>query len=375
MTPRERILAVYRGEVPDRVPFMLDLSHWFYQRTGRPWDLSRAYEEPEADLIAEHRRLGAGFYLPNLASFYAIDYADGVRSEVERTVRGGVPEIAWRYHTRAGTIERRRLWEQTTYSWPVSAWGVRTEQDLRVLGEALAARRYRPRWDRYQAWLEEVGDQGVVYISAGYSAMGHLLHYWMGPEAVIYAAADWPETLRETVRRINDNALDLIDLLAASPAEIVIMGDNFSSDLQPPHFFAAWSRDYYAEAIRRLHAAGKRVAVHIDGRLRGALRMVADVGADCADAVTPRPMGDLTPEECRREAGPGMILSGGVSPDLWLPATPEDVFAEAVRAWLALRAASPRLIANAGDQVPPGAPEERIALMRDIVETEGVFRG
>jgi len=27
MTTRERILAVYRGQTPDVVPFMLDLSH------------------------------------------------------------------------------------------------------------------------------------------------------------------------------------------------------------------------------------------------------------------------------------------------------------------------------------------------------------
>jgi hypothetical protein len=204
--------------------------------------------------------------------------------------------------------------------------------------------------------------------------MGHLLNYWMGVEQVMYAAADWPETLRETVSRINANSLDLIDLLADSPAEVILMGDNFSSDIQPPHFFAEWSRDYYAEAIRRLHAAGKWVAVHIDGRLRGALGMFAELGADCADAVTPKPMGDLTPAECRLEAGPGMILSGGVSPDLWLPGAATPAFAEAVRAWLDLRSASPRLIANAGDQVPPGASEERIALMRDMVEAEGRFQ-
>lgn len=374
MTIRERILAVYRGEVPDQVPFMLDLSHWFYHRHRRPWDLSQAYDTPEVELIAEHRRLGVGFYLPNLGSFYGVEYGHGVRAETVKTDRGGVPEIAWRLHTPAGSIERRRVWEETTYSWPISAWGVRTERDLHILAEALAARRYRPRWDRYQAWVEAVGDLGVVYLSAGYSAMGHLLNYWMGVEGVLYAVADWPDLMHETVERINANTLDLVDLLAASPAEIVIMGDNISSDIQPPHFFAKWSRHYYAEAVRRLHAAGKHVAVHIDGRLRGALGMFAEIGADCADAVTPTPMGDLTAAECRQEAGPDMVLSGGVSPDLWLPRASTADFVRAVDAWLALRAESPRLIANAGDQVPPGALEERIGLMRDRVAAEGRWR-
>ena len=173
----------------------------------------------------------------------------------------------------------------------------------------------------------------------------------------MYAVSDCPHVLREVVDTINENNLKLIDLLAGSPAEVVLMGDNFSSDIQPPHFFEEWSKAYYVEAVRRLHKAGKFVAVHIDGKLRGALRMFAEIGVDCADAVTPKPMGDLTPAECRAEAGPRCILSGGVSPDLWLPNVREEDFRAAVLRWLELKAAGPRFIANAGDQVPPGAVE------------------
>ena len=99
--------------------------------------------------------------------------------------------------------------------------------------------------------------------------------------------------------------------------------------------------------------------------------MIRDVGADAADAVTPRPMGDLTPEQCRDEAGPEFILSGGVSPDLWLPEVNVARFKQDVLDWLALARRSRRLIANAGDQVPPGAAEERIEIMRDLVERYG----
>jgi uroporphyrinogen-III decarboxylase len=199
------------------------------------------------------------------------------------------------------------------------------------------------------------------------------MHYWMGVEGTVFAAADWPSTMREAVDAINANNLELIDLLARSPAEIVCLGDNFSSDIQPPKFFDRWSRAYYTEAIRRLHAAGKYVAVHIDGRLRGALSMVRDTGADCADAVTPVPLGDLTPAACREEAGDRFILSGGVPPNLWLPGVPLDVFRRSVLDWLELRKTSPRLIANAGDQVPPGADESRLALMGELVEKSGRY--
>jgi len=374
MSPRERILAVYSGDVPDVVPYMLDLSHWFYHRNHLPWDLSVAYEAPERELIDCHRRLGCGFYLANLASFYTTSFSDDVVAETEKRVRGdGRPEIAWRLKTPRGEIERRRVWEETTYGWGISQWGVRTEQDLAVLAYAMSRRRFVPQWQNYRAWVDEVGELGVVYLVAGYSAIGHLLHYWMGVEGVAYGTVDFPEALRRAVDEINTNNLRLVDLLAQSPAEVVIIGDNFSSDVQPPSFFAEWSKAYYDEAVGRLHAAGKRVAVHIDGRLRGAIAMIRQTGADCGDAITPTPMGDLTPQACRDEAGPDFILSGGVSPDLWLPGVPLDAFKAKVLEWLDLRKQSPRLIAGAGDQVPPGADEERIHVMRDLVEKHGRY--
>jgi uroporphyrinogen decarboxylase-like protein len=371
MTPRDRILAVYRGDTPDIVPYMLDLSHWFYHKHHLPWDLSRVYEEPETDLIDYHRQVGAGFYLPNLGSFYSTTFPPDVQIDTSKHELDGVPEIIWRIRTPQGEIQRRRRWENQTYAWGISQWGIHNERDLRIFGDAMSRRSFSPKWDNYRAWGDAVGETGVVYLSAGYSTMGHLLNYWMGVESVAYALVDYPHALREVVDAVNANNLQLIDLLAQSPAEIVIMGDNFSSDIQPPAFFQEWSSDYYTEAIRRLHEAGKFVAVHIDGRLRGAIRMIRDTGADCADAVTPAPLGDLTPAQCRQEAGPDFILSGGVSPDLWLPTAPLKTFREKTIEWLDLRKTGPRLIANAGDQVPPGAEEDRIKLMGELVDEYG----
>jgi hypothetical protein len=373
MTQRERILAVYRGETPDVVPFMLDLSHWFYHRNRLPWDLSIAYEQPERALIDYHKSVGAGFYMPNLGAFYSASYPADVVAETTKHDRNGVPELVWRLTTPQGTIERRRLWSERTYAWGISQWGIRNERDLEILAYALSRRTYRPLWERYWPWTDCVGDDGVVYLSPGYSAMGHLLNYWMGVEAALFAAVDFPGALHEAVDQVNANTLDIIDLLCQSPAEVIIMGDNFSSDVQTPRFFDEWSRPFYEEAIRRLHRAGKLVAVHIDGRLRGAIEMIRDVGADCGDAITPTPMGDLSPAECRAAAGKDFILSGGVAPNLWLPEVPLKAFKAKVLEWLELKKASTRLIANAGDQVPPGADEGRIHLMRDLVDKHGRY--
>ena len=374
MTLRERILSVYEGETPDVVPYMLDLSHWFYEREKRAWDLSVGYVEPERALIETHRELGVGFYLPNLAAFVSTHDGPGVRTSVERIdSEGRSPSICWRIEAMGGAIERVRTWDPSTYSWGIDDWGIRNERDLAVWHAAMTGRRFVPHWDRWHAWNDCVGDTGVVYIPGGYSAIGQLLNLWMGVEETIFAVNDSPDLLHGVVDEVNRNNLEFVDLLCQSPAEVVVMSDNISSDVQPPSFFEEWSRAYYTEAVRRLHGAGKYVAIHIDGRLKGALAMVRETGADAADAVTPKPMGDLTAEECRMEAGPDFILSGGVSPDLWLPGAPLERFVAAVTRWLALRESGPRLIANAGDQVPPGADPDRILLMRTLVEEGGRY--
>ena len=373
MTIRDRIMSVYRNEVPDVVPYMLDLSHWFYHRNRLPWDLSASYETPEYSLIDYHKQAGVGFYMPNLASFYSVEYRDDVCVQVSKEIDADQVSIVWRFITPLGTIERRRIWEESSYSWAIRDWSIKSENDLKILGYAMSDRKFIPRWDKYDEWAKYAGDNGVVYMPLGYSGIGHLLNYWMGVEGTTYAAYDWPDTMHSVVNQINESNLDCVEMIAKSPAEIIIMGDNISSDVQPPGFFNEWSAPYYTEAINRFHSAGKYVAVHIDGKLRGALKMVMDTGADCADAVTPVPLGDINPDECRNEAGRDFILSGGVSPDLWLPSSDIQRFKAAVMDWLTIAKHSHRLIANAGDQVPPGADEDRIRIMRDLVEEQGRY--
>jgi len=371
MNIKERIAAVYRGETPDQVPFMLDLSHWFYHKHKIPWDLSKAYEIPEYELIDYHKKLDVGFYMPNLGSFFKISYPDDVHTDTHKSSDG--QSITWTIETPLGTIQRERLWEETTYSWGIAEWGVKTEEQLKILAYAYSKRTFEFYADKYKMWVDYIGDNGVCYIGSGYSAMGQLLGYWMGIEGTTFASFDWPETVKEVVDTINANNLELIKVIADSPVEYVCMGDNFSSDVQPPYFFNQWSGDYYTKAIAILHSRGKKVAVHVDGMLKGAIKMIAETGADCIDATTPKPMGDLTPDECRSEAGNDLILSGGVSPDLWLPNVDIKIFKNAVLEWLDLKKRSSRLIANAGDQVPPGAVEDRIKIMRDLVAEYGQY--
>ena len=110
MTERERMLAVYRGETPDRVPFFLDLSHWFYQKHGIPFDLSVPHLEPEWDLIAYHRQVGAGFYVPNLNSYYDVSFPPDVVATTTRIPPLRRANACLINSTCAGSSSTNRIW-------------------------------------------------------------------------------------------------------------------------------------------------------------------------------------------------------------------------------------------------------------------------
>ncbi|MCX7705559.1 MAG: hypothetical protein N2115_04795 [bacterium] len=373
MLIRERILSVYNNQKPDCVPFILDLSHWYYHRTRKPWDLTMSYNNPDVGLIETHKKLGVGFYVPILPVGWRVEYPSDVRHLMKKEYRDGIPLIIWEYETPYGTIRRCRIWEERSYSWPIVKWGVRNQKELRILQYALVKRNFFPEFGSYNKWKETIGDFGVVYITFGYSAMGLLLNAWMGVEETIYAISDMESAMVEFVETVNENNLKLVDLLCESPAEVILMGDNFSSDIQPPAFFNRWSKNFYSEAIKRFHSAGKKVAIHMDGRIKGCLKMFAEVGADCGDAITPKPSGDLNPMQCRDEAGDDFILSGGISPCLWLPEADLKEFKNAIIEWLETKERSFRIMAAAGDQVPPGSEEKRIILMKEMVDYYGKF--
>ena len=164
MTPRERILAVYNGQTPDRVPYMLDLSHYYLHKYQLPWDLCNGYPKPDTGLMDFTKQMGAAFYCPQQTHFWNVEYANDVKSSAVTNVVNGVPEIVWRFDTPIGSIERIRVWEPGSYSWAIKKWGVEDEKDLEVLAYAMSSRRYSAIPRNYEDWADYIGDS-IITIS------------------------------------------------------------------------------------------------------------------------------------------------------------------------------------------------------------------
>ena len=368
MTQRERLLTVLRGETPDCVPFYADLSHWFVVERGERF-VPAATTGRDTAMVDLHREFNAGLYL-NMGAFYDTVYEDGETTEEVR-VDGDL--FTWTISTPMGVVREERRWSPVSHSWDITRRMIRGVDDFPVIHHAMAQRRYVPRYERYHEWAQLCGDIGLPFAAAGYGGLGFLVSRFMGVIEAMYAICDYPEETAALIEAIDRAQLGLAKVLADSPSPVVFWSDNLCATTQPPPLFVRFSMDFYREMARLAHVRGKLLAVHIDGRLGGVLPLLAECGVDIADAVTPAPMGDLTPEECREQAGPAMTLLGGIPPTLWETRASEAAFEEAVKRWLDLRLISPRLVLAPGDQVPPHAPRRRIARAAELAETYGRY--
>jgi hypothetical protein len=367
MTPRERLLAVYRSEKPDCVPALADLSYWYAAHGGGmfiPGHTDGANSDKIPRLLELHRQTGAVIHL-NLGTFYDERYDETVR------VRSGVDGELYRhrFETPVGSVEEVRRWSETTFSWPIIHHMVTELADLQVIQYIFEHVSYTARWDTFHEVDRLVGDIGLPLVQVPYTGMGFLISRYAGVEQTVMLAADWPEELEQTVATINAGHEKVMGLMADGPSQVLIHSDNLSADVQSPQWLERYSGAYYRRMAEIAHKHEKSLITHIDGRLRGLLRTVREMGIDGADAITPAPWGDLTPHQCREEAGPTLVLSGGVPPSSFSSRVPLKVFDDQIDAWLELRRQSPALIIAPGDQLPP---DGELARVRRLTEAAAV---
>ncbi len=361
MTPRQRLLAVYKGQTPDVVASLADLSYWYAGNGGGkfiPGKTDGANRDKVESLLALHRRCGAAIHL-NLGSFYRESYDEPVR--VESGIRG--EHYFHRLDTPVGSVEEIREWSPTSFSWPITHHMVQSAEDLKVIRYVFERVRYAPQWELFREVDQQVGQIGLPLVQAPYTGMGFLMSRYAGIEQTVMLSVDELDELEQTVRTINAAHRLAFKVLVDGPSQVMIVSDNLSSDVQNPKWFMRYSGEHYRWMAQTAHDYGKPLVTHIDGRLRGLLRTVGDLGVDGADAVTPAPWGDITPAQCREEAGPKFVLSGGVPPDVFRSQVPLDVFDQRVEAWLDLSRSSSALIIAPGDQLSPNGELDRVTRM------------
>jgi len=200
------------------------------------------------------------------------------------------------------------------------------------------------------------------------SPLPAFVHEWAGTENAVYLLADRPAEVSGILALLEAGERPLVDSLCADPPPLVHFPDNLTSDTFTP-LFGPFMDGPYRRRLARLHAAGIAAAVHLDGRVRGLLPLLAATGIDAIEAVTPEPAGDASPADMRTlAANAHVILWGGVPGVMFAPPFTWRDMERHIGALLDAWQGS-RFVVGVADQVPPDGDISLCSRISDMLSS------
>jgi len=279
MNNRERILAAMSWEEPDQVP--LTIYDWMLPRGSA----ERELREMGVGLIV---RLPAHCQEYRQVRFGSREYWEQGRRMVRRTIETPVGEVA----------QIAQLDAAYGSTWILEHY-IKRPEDYRVMEFMYRDAVYRDNYAAIRLAQQMLGDDGLVIVRVAKGPIQEMLYQMMGMECF---AIDLYER-RELVDQLYDVMVqryeELYDLASGAPAEILQAADNITSDVVGMERFRRYCMPTYQRQMRRLEGTGKRLAVHMDGRLRSLMGPIAEASFDIMEAFTPAPMGDVSVKEAR----------------------------------------------------------------------------
>ena len=368
MTERERILTLLRGGQPDRVPWCGDLDYWATALVGRGQKPQGFQRSPQ--YLDWHLDLGVGFYLQGYFPFRTI--IENCRVEEWKAGHKRYRRIV----TPKGTLRECWQWMPDDFTEGPVEHLVKSVADLPAYQFVHANTRYQPDYGLASERLEQLRrtGAGVMLAYLPKSPLMQMVALDSGIMAVVEMNLDDPDLLAETIAAVKTSHDRAARIAVDSPAEVLMIPENLSSEVVGPSLFERFMRPYQSEWAAAIRAAGKSSCIHLDGTLKGLLRQECGVGLTFIEAMTPAPVGDLAVEDWAGFVGPAdTVFWGGLPGGFFTPLVSDKDFDAHVRRVLSVMRTEPRYVLGVADQVPPTGLESRVRRVRELVEEGGAY--
>ncbi|MCC7326400.1 MAG: corrinoid protein [Burkholderiales bacterium] len=394
-THRTRVLAALRGETVDRLPYVPRLDLW-YLANSTSGTLPRQYAGVAMNDIARaegwafHHRFCddqlAPEYQPlylhrGINIFYSRDTVFDVvlPKDVEVRVHRDGPRTRVEYHTPVGMVSTTTHYDVDSQRHGITIPAlvehlIKTPQDYAPAGYLFEHMDVVPNFDRFRRWAaDDMGDNGQPVAIGSFDASPfHTIQRDLSDATQFFI--HYKDHYREMcglAERIAPLMEKQLDILAASPAEVVWWGANFDDMLTFPPYFAQEIQPWIRKAADRLGAVGKLVLCHTDGENRGLMDLVRDSGMHVAESFCPAPMTKVTLAEYYRHWSGNLTLFGGIPSTVVMPGTSEAEFEAYMDELFRAVAPGKRIVIGIADEVPPSAVFSRLQRIGERIEKEG----
>jgi hypothetical protein len=168
---------------------------------------------------------------------------------------------------------------------------------------------------------------------------------------------------------LEEKLQELVQEVSRLPGQIVFSPDNLDGQFISPRMFRKSLASSYRLTADVLHAAGKRLVVHLGGPVRHLLTSLAEAGVDGFEGLAGPPQSDASLAEARGIVGPICTLWGGIPQDYLLNTYDGEVFEAGVRQATRECQGDGRMILGVADRVPVDADPARLAAIPLLIQS------
>ncbi len=366
MTPKQRMLAAYRGELPDTVPVAPEF--WYYLPV-KLLNVDMVKYEREIPLWEALLKTFRHYKTEGWGAVFAGAPAPDVKySEQWLDLGDGRFESRRKQITPFGELTSSQFYDREEPSWS----GERPIKD------------FVRDWKSYKAVsMGSIKDMDWKPVNHALDVVGedYLLEPWLGVPFFDYVALPREGGLEQGIfdlmehesffEKLQEEYIDWMRTLARSAAvntraESFCIGCAWSCvSLIGPDLWRRWDKPVIKAVADELHSAGKLLHIHFHGKSHAVLEDLADCGADCICPFERAPGGDISDlRELRRILGGKVTVNGNVhTVETLIRGTPADVEREVEEIFEQWGPDKRRLILGTGDQVGRETSDENIAAM------------
>ena len=245
-------------------------------------------------------------------------------------------------------------------------WEIETEEEMKVAIWREGNANWKWNQFKYEELINSIGDLGTPCMYMPRMNVQCLYIEKMGVEDAVTAIYEWTDTTEAFFKTLENSHDKLIDIINASPIDIINYGENIHVSTLSPRLFKKYHLPACQRRSEKLHSAGKFVYSHWDGDCKPLLKFAKETGLDGIEAITPVPQGDVTIEEVKTALGDDIYLFDGIPAIYFDKQYSEKELVDCVNKLIDLFA--PKLVLGISDEISSTGNIERVLLVKEIVD-------
>ncbi|MBN2376408.1 MAG: hypothetical protein JXD22_08405 [Sedimentisphaerales bacterium] len=301
MTNHDRMMAVYRNQLPDVIPvgiYAKQFPRGYDERKFRSMGLGMIDYYPVTSMMGPPYRMGPGF----------LSEIKGAEFTVRHIWENGEHIELKTYKTKVGTVSQR-VRKDPMYSsdWVVKDY-IEKPEDYKIVQFLIENSVIRNNAKPLAQKMKEMGNDGVILGRIDRSPFQKVLIELANPEIFLMDIITGVAYAEELLEAMAHKYADILKWIPETPAEVVWQTENLSGDLTSPSLFEKYCLPLYNKITTCFDRKEKPFVVHTDGRMKPLLDLIAKSPFDACESFSYPEMGNDVTFTQAQQTWPGKVI-------------------------------------------------------------------